>query len=74
MLRDGTNGLNEVYKTPVKYFHPEPQRFWDNLPLKFDLHKVQRAGFIQPRVQDQAKRLARREVKEPEPQIPPYLF
>ena len=71
MLRDGTNGLNEVYKiTPVRYFHPDPQTFWDNMPIKFDLHKINRSGHIQQHVMDQARRLARREKKDPEPQIP----
>ena len=73
MLRDGTNGLNEVYKTPVRYFHPHPQTFWDNMPIKFDLHTINRPGRIQQHVIDQARRLARRETKDPDPQIPAHL-
>ena len=73
MLRDGTNGLIEVYKTPVRYLQHDPLTFWTNMPIKFDMHKIQRAGNIQPHVLDQARRLARREKKEPEPQIPPHL-
>ena len=73
MLRDGTNGLIEVYKTPVRYLAHDPLTLWTNMPIKFDMHKIQRAGNIQPHVLDQARRLARREKKEPEPQIPPHL-
>ena len=73
MLRDGTNGLNEVYKTPVRYFHPHPQTLWDNMPIKFDLRKINRPGHIEQPVMDQARRLARRETKDPDPQIPAHL-
>ena len=73
MLRDGTNGLNEVYKTPVRYLQHDPLTFWDNMPIKFDLHKIHRAGNIQQYVMDQARRLARRETKDPEPQVPLHL-
>ena len=73
-LRDGTNGLNEIYKPPVRLFHPHPQTFWDNLPIKFDLHAgALRSGRIQQHVMDQARRLARRETKAPDPEIPAHL-
>ena len=74
-LRDGTNGLNEIYKPPQRQFHPEPQTFWDNLPAKFDLHAgALRIGKIRAHVMDQALQLARRETRAPNPETPALLL
>ena len=74
-LRNGTNGFNEIYKPPQRKFHPEPEMFWDNMPVKFDLHAGKlRQGKIHPHVMDQARQLARRETSAPRPAIPTHLL
>ena len=74
-LRNGTNGLNEIYKPPQRQFHPEPQTFWDNLPVKFDLHAgALRIGKIRAHAMDEARQLARRETRAPNPEIPAHLL
>ena len=73
-LRNGTNGLTEVFKPPNRYFHPNPETFWDNMPDKFDLHAgALRIGKVQPDVLDQARQRARRETSTPSPEIPAHI-
>ena len=73
-LRNGTNGLTEVYKPPQRQFHPEPETFWDNMPVKFDLHAgALRVGKVRPHAMDQARQLARRETSAPSPESPARL-
>ena len=73
-LRNGTNGLNEVYKPPNRQFHPDPEVFWNNMPVKFDLHAgALRIGKVRAHLMDQARQLARRETSAPSPEIPAYL-
>ena len=55
-LRDGTNGLNEVYKPPNRCFHAEPVSIKRNMPDKFDLHAgAQRVSQVYAHVLDQAR-------------------
>ena len=73
-LRNGTNGLAELYKPPNRYFHPEPETFWNNMAVKFDLHVgALRIGKVRAHVMDQARQLARRETSAPSPEIPAHL-
>ena len=65
-LRNATNGLTEVDKPPQRYFHPVPEIFWDDMPVKFDLHAgALRKDKVRTHVEDQARQLERRETSVP---------
>ena len=54
--------------------HPDPEVFWNDLPVKFDLHAgALRIDKIRAHVMDQARQRARRETKAPHPEIPAHL-
>ena len=73
-LRQGNNGLTELFKPAAKYFHPDPESLWNNMPTKFDLHSSSlRVTRVSAEVLDRAKQRAKAETKTPSPDIPAHI-